>query len=262
MRPLKFLLISLLVSFFSGAYAQIGQSVVDIPTRAGVTQRILLLTPDNPKAAVVLFAGGHGGLQIFSNGTFKWGGGNFLVRTRQLYADAGFVVAVVDAPSDRQSHPFLQGFRQKPEHVADIRSVIVWLREKTKVPVWLIGTSRGTQSVAYVATALVGKEGPDGIVLTSTILKDEKSRPVAALPLEEIHIPVLVVHHQQDECAHCPFALTPELMGKLGSNPRVQLLAFQGGETTGDPCEAMAFHGYNGLEREVVSQIADWILVK
>ena len=217
MRPLKFLLISLLVSFFSGAYAQIGQSVVDIPTRAGVTQRILLLTPDNPKAAVVLFAGGHGGLQIFSNGTFKWGGGNFLVRTRQLYADAGFVVAVVDAPSDRQSHPFLQGFRQKPEHVADIRSVIVWLREKTKVP---------------------------------------------GMPLDKVRIPVLVVHHQQDECAHCPFALTPELMGKLGSNPRVQLLAFQGGETTGDPCEAMAFHGYNGLEREVVSQIADWILVK
>ena len=69
------------------ASAQTTQQVVDIPTRPGVTQRMLVLTPPEPKAAVVLLPGGHGGLQIFANGSMKWGDGNFLVRTRQLFAE-------------------------------------------------------------------------------------------------------------------------------------------------------------------------------
>jgi hypothetical protein len=41
---------------------------------------MVVLEPDKPEAAVVLFAGGHGELQISSTGSFKWGGENFLVR--------------------------------------------------------------------------------------------------------------------------------------------------------------------------------------
>ena len=262
MRTLKLLLITVLLSFLSVANGQVTQKVVDIPTRAGVTQRVLLLTPVDPKATVILFPGGHGGLQIFTNGSMKWGGGNFLVRTRQLFADAGFTVVIVDAPSDRQSPPFLQGFRQKPEHAADIKALIAWARDSARVPVWLVGTSRGTQSVAYLATELAGSDGPDGIVLTSTILKDDKGRSVPAMPLGKIRIPVLVVHHEQDGCELCSFTLTPELMGKLGNSPKAQLLALKGGESKGDPCEAMAYHGFNGLEREVVAQTAARILAK
>jgi len=184
------------------------------------------------------------------------------VRTRQLFADAGLTVVVIDAPSDRQSPPFLSGFRQRPEHAADVKAVISWLREKAKIPVWLIGTSRGTQSAAYVATELAGPDGPDGLVLTSTILTDKGSRPVQAMPLGKIQVPVLVVHHEQDGCEHCSFSEVPILMGMLGNAPRTQLLSFKGGENRGDPCEAFAYHGFNGLEREVVQQIAAWILSK
>jgi hypothetical protein len=223
---------------------------------------MVVISPPDPKAAVVLIPGGHGGLQIFANGSFKWGDGNFLVRTRQLFADQGFTVALVDAPSDRQSPPFLGGFRQKPEHASDIKAVIAWLREQSKVPVWLVGTIRGTQSAAYVATELSGPDGPDGIVLSSTVLSDDKSRPVPAMPLGKIRIPVLVVHHEQDGCAHCAFANVPALMEKLATSPRKEVLSFKGGQNKGNPCEAMAYHGFNGLEREVVQQTAAWILAK
>jgi pimeloyl-ACP methyl ester carboxylesterase len=262
MRTLRLLLASMLFSLWISASGQVVQKVVDVPTRPGVTQRLLLLTPPDPKATVVLFPGGHGGLQIFMNGSMKWGDANFLVRTRQLFAEAGLAVAIVDAPSDRQSPPYLQGFRQRPDHTTDIKAVISALRESIKAPVWLVGTSRGTQSVAYLATELSGAEGPDGIVLTSTILKDDKGRPVPAMPLNKIKVPVLVVHHEQDGCEHCSFSLAPELMGKLLGSPKSQLLAFKGGDNKGDPCEAMAYHGFNGLEREVVSQTASWIIAK
>ena len=252
----------LLLATLTETLAQTAQKVVDIPTRAGVTQRMIVLAPPDPKAAVVLFAGGHGGLQAFANGSMKWGEGNFLVRTRQLFADQGLFVVVVDAPSDRQTAPFLQGFRQKPEHAADIKAVIDWVRETAKVPVWLVGTSRGTQSVGYLATELAGPEGPDGIVLTSTILTDDKGRPVPAMPLGKIRVPVLVVHHEHDGCPLCAYSEIPALMGKLGNAPRSQLLAFKGGENKGDPCEAFAYHGFNGIERDVVQQTTSWMLTK
>jgi hypothetical protein len=103
-----------LIALVAQAHAQITQKVVDIPTRPGVTQRMLVLSPPEAKAAVILIAGGHGGLQIFPNGSFNWGAGNFLVRTRQAFAEQGLMVAVIDAPSDRQSPPYLSGFRQTP----------------------------------------------------------------------------------------------------------------------------------------------------
>ncbi|MBI5016899.1 MAG: alpha/beta hydrolase [Deltaproteobacteria bacterium] len=244
------------------AHAQTQQKVVDIPTRSGVSQRMLVLSPLEPKAAVILIPGGHGGLQIRQDGSLRWGEGNFLVRTRQLFAEHGLIVAIVDAPSDRQSPPFLSGFRQTPEHVADIKAVIAWFRLQQKVPVWLVGTSRGTQSAAYVATELAGSDGPDGVVLSSTILTGDKGRPVRAMPLERLRIPILVVHHEQDGCSVCPFSAVPSLLEKLSNSPRKQLLSFKGGENRGDPCESFAYHGFNGLEQDVVGKISGWILTK
>jgi hypothetical protein len=262
MRNVKLFIASALLALTFHATAQVVTKVVDIPTRPGVTQRMIVLSPPEPKAAVVLFAGGHGGLQIFPNGSMQWGTGNFLVRTRQQFADQGLTVVVLDAPSDKQSPPFLQGQRQKPEHVVDVKAVIAWLRQTAPVPVWLVGTSRGTQSVAFIATELTGPEGPDGIVLTSTIVKDAQGRPVTAMPLGKLAVPVLVVHHELDGCTLCPFSEVPTLMSKLTSTPRNQLIAVKGGETKGDPCEALAYHGFNGLERDVVQQTAAWILAK
>jgi hypothetical protein len=48
-------------------------------------------------------------------------------------------------------------------------------------------------------------------------------------------------------------------MRGLSATPRKDLIAMQGGENQGDPCEAFAYHGYNGLERDVVARIAAWI---
>lgn len=244
-------------------FADVSQRVVDIPTRTGITQRFLYLSPEKPRAAVILFAGGHGGLQISQDGSFGWGAGNFLVRTRRLFAEGNLAVALIDAPSDRQRPPFLGGFRQKAEHVADVKAVIDWLKKQNKVPVWLVGTSRGTQSSAFIATQLGAKDGgPDGLVLTSTILSDDKGRPVLEMPLDAIAVPVFVVHHEQDGCTHCAYAEIPSLMYKLTGAPAKELLTVTGGENRGDPCEAFAYHGFNGREKEVIGKITEWILSK
>lgn len=262
-KTLRTLLLVLGLSGMGGVQAQqASERVVDIPTRPGVTQRLLVLTPTAPRAAVLLLAGGHGGLQLSPDGKMSWGEGNFLMRTRQAFAAQGLLVVVIDAPSDRQSPPYLGDFRQRPEHAQDLGHVLRWLRETAKVPVWLVGTSRGTQSAAYAATELQGAAGPDGIVLTSSILSDTDSRPLPAMPLERIRIPVLVVHHERDGCKHCAYADVPRLMGGLVHASRKQLLSFTGGTSQGNPCQARAYHGFNGIENEVVARIAGWLLEK
>lgn len=239
----------------AAASAQTPQ-VVDVPTRPGVTQRFLYVPANEPVAAAILFAGGHGGLAIRPDGEFGWGRGNFLVRTRGLFAERGVAVAVIDAPSDRQAEPWLGGFRQTKEHAADMKAVVAWLRAETKLPVWLVGTSRGTQSAAYLALASIGA---DGLVLTSTILVDPRGRPVTAMPVEAIAVPTLVVHHRDDGCRATPYSLVPALAARLTSAPRKAFLTFEGGADRGDPCEADGHHGYAGIEARVVDAIAAFV---
>ena len=208
----------------------------------------------------MLFAGGHGGLRIAPNGSMLWGERDFLVRSRWLFAERGIAVALLDAPSDCQSRPFLSGHRQRPEQVADVRAVAAWLRKQSRTPLWLVGTGQGTQSAAFAATELADTpESPDGLVLTATVLDDPRSRPVPAMPLERLRIPVLVVHHERDCCEACPQAMLPALLDALDGVPRKALLRVDGGRSAGDPCGAAAHHGFNGAEVQVVGAIADWV---
>ena len=154
---MSFLIVAGVLVLTVGA-AWAADQVIDVLTRPGVTERFILIAPDDPRATVVLFAGDDGALQIAPDGRLGNGSlaSNFLVRSRQLFADQRLMVAVVDAPSDRQSladtmreawRASFRGFRQSSEHVADIKAVIAWLRQKANVPVWLVGTSRGTGGV-------------------------------------------------------------------------------------------------------------------
>ena len=263
-RLVAFIAFAIPLGFSQLAVGQLFQRVVDIPARPSVTQRFGYLTPANPKAAVILFAGGDGSLQIAPDGGFTQKRDNFLVRTRQQFVEKELSVAVIDAPSDRQTPPFLDGFRQRPEHVADIKGVIAWLKQQGQVPVWLVGTSMGTLSAAFIATQLgVSEGGPDGLVLTSTVLVRPRVspgiRPVPGMPLDKLAIPVLVVHHEQDGCGVCEYQHIPRLMGKINAVSKKELLTFKGGYSRGDPCGGLAYHGFNGIEKDVVEKIAAWI---
>lgn len=259
MKPLfrPALLATLLVLLTATAWAQRGE-VINLPTREGVTQRLLYLGLDAPKAVAVLLVGGNGGLRIATDGSLGALAGNFLARTREQFVAHGIAVALVDAPSDRQTAPYLSGFRQTPEHAADLKVVIAELRQRTGRPVVLVGTSRGTQSAAAVALRLQDEGGPDAVVLTSSILSDAGGRAVPQMPLETLRIPVLVTHHQEDGCKLCSYADLPLLVARLPAAH--QVLTYQGGRNAGDPCEAMAYHGYNGIEERVVRDIAQWML--
>ena len=235
------------------------EELVTIPTRPGVTQSFLLLRPsDKPSASVILFAGGHGRLAL-SQHRIGWGETNFLVRNRERFCCEALMVAVMDAPSDRPQG--LSNFRTSSAHAEDIRHVITKLKDIANVPVWLVGTSMGTVSAANAAARLK-KGGPDGLVLTSTVTKETRqvTETVNNVRLKDIRVPTLVVHHKQDSCVVTPYELARALMKSLTQAPKKELLTFEGGDLSVlDPCEPMSYHGFLGLDGEVVTAIVSWI---
>ena len=48
-------------------------------------------------------------------------------------------------------------------------------------------------------------------------------------------------------------------MKAIADAPRKDLITFRGRENHGEPCEALAHHGFNGIEADVVHAISRWI---
>ena len=95
-------------------------------------------------------------------------------------------------------------------------------------------------------------------ILASSRFGQSNARPVQDLPLEKVRVPVLVAHHQDDQCQVCPPSLLPRLMERFKAT-QAKLLTYEGGQSSGPPCEAFAHHGFNGIEGKVVDDIAAWI---
>jgi pimeloyl-ACP methyl ester carboxylesterase len=242
----------------SMAQAAANDEVRSVATRRGVTQGFLLVRPPgSPAAGVILFAGGDGRLGLSPNGIGQLRG-NFLVRTRDRFARAGFLVALVDTPSDRADY---WNFRTSSAHVEDVKQVIAALRAMAPVPVWVVGTSMGTLSAANAAARLA-EGGPDGLVLTSTVTQTSRQsgESVRTVRLGEIRVPALIVLRRDDGCRASPPSDAPTVLKALTQSPRKEILTFEDGSPPrSEPCEAMAQHGFLGIETDVVEAIARWI---
>jgi hypothetical protein len=236
------------------------EEIRTIASRPGVTQAFVLVRPARaPVASAVLFAGGRGRLGL-ERGRPGPGANNFLVRNRAGFAAHGLLVAVVDAPSDRAAEGLVR-FRTSAEHADDVRAVIAALRAEASVPVWLVGTSMGSVSAASAAARLTAG-GPDGVVLTSSVMGQSRdmAESLQDIALDRIRVPTLVVHHRDDGCRASRYADTGWLVRQLSAASKRERLTFTGGSAPqSDPCEPLAPHGYFGIDATVVEAIAGWI---
>jgi hypothetical protein len=257
------------IYFFLSGSVQ-AEELISISTERGVDQKFILSMPSGqPQAAVILFPGGHGGLgldQDDSSVKMEWGQNNFLVRARKMFSDSGFVVATVDCPSDK-SKGMNAIWRLSKKHAVDVQSLVEFLKSKYGLPVWLVGTSMGSFSVAGYVSHF--PSGVDGIVFTSSVtrskndwkIKETHPDGVASVDFQDVSLPVLVVSHNDDGCGLSPSSDANKLASSFPAGRNVKVLLFDGGkEPESGPCQALSAHGFLGIERDVVSAIADFIL--
>jgi len=257
----KNLLAVCLMIFSINLYA--GEELVILKTRPDVEQRFILIKPEKPAvASVILFAGGKGALDLdttFGSPSIGWGDNNFLVRSRDTFAEQGLIVAVVDAPSDRQEKPWMfYGFRDSDEHVTDIDHVIAYLKKQHNLPVWLVGTSRGTESAASIAIG--SKQQPHGLILTASMTEENgKGSAVTEMELAKIKMPTLIASHENDGCWVTPPEGAAEIKSMLTAAKKVEVKMFSGGDETGKACKGSSYHGFQDIEEEVVNYISKFI---
>ena len=237
--------------------APFAEDIVILPTRGSVTQSYLLSSPASGKARAVaiLFPGDAGRVDLErESARVLLDQGNFLVRSRRLFTGSGIVAAVMDAPSD-QSHGMRDEFRLGSAHAEDIGRVVADLRSRFPgLPVFLVGTSRGTLSAAAAGSRL-GKT-VDGVVLTATVFLASRRQPgLNGFDFSSIPVPLLFVHHVDDGCDYTPHSRAKRLAD------RYPVITVSGGlPPQSKPCEAMSPHGFLGREADTVDVIAKLML--
>jgi dienelactone hydrolase len=239
-----------------------GEELVTLSTRPGVTVRVLLITRDtDPKAIVIYFPGG-GGTLVASNGNLR-----HAVFISYLSAQP-FITAVVDMPSD---HPGgvagTDRFRAGKEYTKDIEKVVDFLRQKWSKPVFLVGHSGGTTSVAHLG-AVLKDQHITGLVMMAAI-STHRGAGVSLPNLHEITYPVLFIHHREDQCVS--FEGVRQQLSRLTKSPKVDFIEVLGGDRSkARQCSPFAArqgpesygHFFAGKEREVFQAITNWIIGK
>ena len=236
------------------------QEIVTLATREGVTQSFFIANMGGVKAeaAALLFIGGGGGIRLrMEDGKPKFGDLNFLPRSRREFIRNGILPVIMDNPSDQQGGSGMSdAFRASAQHAADITAVVAEVKKRYPgLPVFLVGTSRSTISVAYLGRAMGGEVA--GVVLSSSLFRDRRAPVLSVFDFSSIKAPLLFVHHREDACESTPYSEAARLGG---SYPLVSVKGGKPPET--GPCEPLAAHGYYGKEAETVDAIAGWMLKK
>jgi pimeloyl-ACP methyl ester carboxylesterase len=247
-----------------GGPAAMAQEIVTLSTRPGVMQSFFIANlPQNPQAIALLFPGASGVIRLREDkGQIKFGPNNFLVRSRGEFVKRGVITVIVDAPSDRQNGGMSDDFRLGTDHFADISAVVADIGKRFPgLPIFLVGTSRGTISAAALGARLGSQLA--GVVLSSTLFRQFSGRSGESGPglsrfdFGTVKVSVLFVHHVSDQCTLTPYGDAARLADKY---PLISV--FGGRAPESGPCDPFSAHGYFGKESETVEEIINWMLKK
>jgi hypothetical protein len=224
-RNLLALAFSFFIVFSSRADMTANDHLLSVKTKNGDEVPYLLTAVNlkSPKYAITVQPGGSGSMNLF---------GNFLVRSREIFADEETVVVDTDTTTS-------------PERM---RAILDAIRSTyPDVQIYIIGTSRGTFGSMGLGEKLDGEVA--GFIHTSSMSQ------IAVYDTRQFKSRHLIVHHENDGCHVTPYSSAKYNHEKYGT----PFISVSGGTSTGDPCKAFAYHGYNGIEPEVVGKIKAWI---
>ncbi len=224
-----------------------------------------------PRGLVVLIAGGklNAAIEGVNGGSTTSAGANFLVRSAQFFADAGFRTVTVDRPSDfardvNSGDPSsdYDSYRTSSRHATDLSSVINAVSQDIpSAPVFIAGTSRG-------AISAVVQQGLGAALLLSSPVTSGSGSPIAEntanfrVRPSAINKPTQVLWHGSDQCGvTAPFdssQLVTELDQAGVATKGIEVFGGFNDPSQSNNCQANTNHGFLGVETCAVRQMTDW----
>ena len=225
--------------------------VIDVPHQDEAPTRTVLLSATKPLAVVLLFPGGGGQAGISDNGSVK--SKHTFVRSLNLWAQYGIDAVLVDSPYNL-GHT-RSNLRGRQDHLKRVDEVVRFYKSKLNLPIWIFGHSMGSSTATYYANEF----DSSGKLITGIIVAGTIS---TAYLNQDVVLPALGIHHQQDSCEVTPVSATSGIINSRSPKYISKLEIIDGGISEGGVCESFAYHGFNQTEPELVKRAAQFILEK
>jgi hypothetical protein len=199
-----------------------------------------ILTENSPKTvryAVVLMPGGGGRLDPYMRDDklmFELGG-NFLIRSRNLFTDQETVAVSTNASQSTERMTAL---------VNDLK------QRYPGVKIYFAGTSRSSGDTMTLSERM-GNQA-EGYIHTASM------NGIARFDTTQAAGRHLIVHHIRDGCGLTGFGSAEYNHKTYGT----RFIAVDGGFSSGHVCEGFAHHGFNGVEKETIDKIMSWVKEK
>lgn len=243
-------MIKVLITFFFWALSSsVLAQIIDVPHQADAPTRTLLVSTTKPRAIVLLFQGGGGLARISDDGLVK--SRHTFVRSLNLWAQYGIDAVLVDSPYNLGHTK--SNLRGRQDHLNRVDEVVRFYKSKLNLPIWIFGHSMGSSTATYYANEFDSSgKMIAGIIIAGTIS--------TAYLNQDVTIPVLGIHHQQDSCEVTPVLATSRIIS--GRSPKLisKLDIIDGGISEGGVCDSFAYHGFYQTESELIKRAAQFIL--
>lgn len=212
----------------------------------------------NSKALIIFIPGGEGYIGLKEGQTDLRGQfSQTLKRVTNAELTSGkYDMVLLDSPSElspRQPYP---SARAGSDHLIRIESAIRFYKNKTGLPVWLMGHSNGgislTEFIKYAQKN--GKTDLIAGVIASGIRNESHFNA-------PISFPMLFMHHKTDGCSHTQPGASYEnyLKVKQFITAPIEFIEITGGEAqSSNPCRS-GFHMYNGSGADAMKAIDDFM---
>lgn len=185
----------------------VSERMIQIESRPGIQNRILIYRPSHPIATVILFPDGNGRFDITHvfNDPYLGRSANVPLEIIEHLLRNGTIVVLMDAPADHRSMLGVNGwhgptiFRLSRDHARDVGAIVDYLKRQDPLPIYLTGIRMGGFSAATAAIHLQHEVA--GLILVGGITQCPEQKTLLQLcpeglmgmPLHEITVPTLIL---------------------------------------------------------------------
>ena len=164
-------------------------------------------------------------------------------------------VVIVESPYPLSPNSPYPSARGTSDHIKRIEAAALYYKQKTGLPVWVMGHSNGGISLTAFIKYLQSESKMD--LISGMVALDIRSESRFGPPID---FPVLFIHHQQDGCQYTVGSEAMKMYNKLKEFDKAQtaFVWITGGEAQADPCSS-GFHVYHNAGPEVAKAIDDFL---
>jgi pimeloyl-ACP methyl ester carboxylesterase len=267
--PLRWTLAAFSLAALMTAGAAGAQAIAVSPTYKGLfastdPTMTFLFEAAGARATLVFIPGGEGRRGIKPEWTASHGyfaRNEFIMMLRSLSdpsLTSGRVnVVIFDSPEDLPTRGHWSGARTGADHLSRVEDVVRHYRDRIGKPVWVMGHSMGSISLTEFYKRLQDRKSDDlvaGLILSG-------GHNGTSFNYETTRLPVLVLHHEQDECVGNTPGYARRLHARLreaGNTAAELVLVNSGTPSSGNPCRS-SYHMYSGAGPEVAKVLDQFI---